>query len=81
MRLKFNVKSSAIARVVYNSKTKEMRIAFQSNPAKEYEFYNVPTKIVSGLLKAESAGRYYHANIRGRYSEKEESKCIYMRDI
>lgn len=67
MRLKFNTKSSAISRVVYDSKNKEMKIAFQSNPAKEYDFYGVPAKEVLGLVKAESAGRYYHAHIRGRY--------------
>lgn len=68
MKIRFKVKSSAIASVAYDISNKEMKIAFTSNPAKDYDFYNVPPHIVCGLMKTDSVGRYYHANIRGKFN-------------
>lgn len=67
MKVRFKVSSSAIASVVYDISSKEMKIAFTSNPAKDYDFYNVPPHIVKELVKADSIGRYYHMNIRGKF--------------
>lgn len=66
MNINLKVNSSAINKVSYNSETKEMKIRFKSGPT-FYSFYNVPTSIVCGLVKAESVGKYYHKHIRGRY--------------
>lgn len=70
MRFNFKTSSSAIAHVAYDSETKQMGIAFTSNPKKFYDFYAVPAKEVAGLVKAPSIGRYYHANIRGKYASE-----------
>lgn len=68
MKIRFKVSSSAIASVAYDIENKEMNVAFTSNPAKDYDFYDVPPHIICGLMKAESIGRYYHKNIRGKFN-------------
>ena len=44
-----------------------MRILFNSGGL--YEYYNVPDSTYRGLMSAGSAGSYFHAFIKGRYSE------------
>lgn len=66
MNIKLKLNSSAINQVYYDSETKEMKLRFKSGPT-FYSFYDVPPRIVCGLAKAESVGKYYHRNIRGRY--------------
>ena len=57
--------SSAICHVSYNWVTGKLDITFRSGST--YTFYHVPPEIYHGLVSASSAGRYYHAYIRGRY--------------
>lgn len=57
--------SSAILAVSYNAAAMLLYITFRSGGT--YTFYRVPPEIYYGLITAESAGRYYHACIRGRY--------------
>ena len=58
-------KSSAIKRVKYNYKTRNLDVTFQSGGT--YEYPNVDAKIVEGWLEASSTGQYFHQKIK-RYS-------------
>lgn len=57
--------SSAVANVDYDWFSRRIYIKFRSG--RTYTFYRVPVGIYHGLISAPSAGRYYHAYIRGRY--------------
>jgi KTSC domain len=57
--------SSAISRASYDPSSAQLHITFHSG--RTYTFYRVPPAIYHGLLTASSAGRYYHAYIRGRF--------------
>jgi hypothetical protein len=60
------VQSSNLAAVDYDEWTSTLVIAFHSGSV--YEFYRVPRSEFVGLLNASSNGKYFHANIKGRYS-------------
>lgn len=57
--------SSAIKKVEYNRRTKDLDVTFQSGGT--YEYPNVDAEIVEGWLKASSTGQYFHQKIK-RYS-------------
>lgn len=57
--------SSAISDASYDPETQEMEITFVNGGP--YTFYNVPQDVYDGLAAAPSAGRYYHAFIKGRF--------------
>lgn len=33
----------------------------------KYKYDNIPAEVIDGLWNAESAGQFYHKNIRGKY--------------
>lgn len=70
MKVKFKVKSSAISYITYDVPSKKMDVSFTSNPTKNYDFFNVPPRVVRDFINADSIGRYYHANIRGKYTNE-----------
>lgn len=70
--MSFKVSSSAISSVSYDKETRTLSVAFTSNPAKFYDFYNVPPRVVREFVKADSCGRYYHRNIRGKFMQEKE---------
>ena len=39
----------------------------------KYEYFDVPQETIQGLLRADSAGRFFNENIRGRFSEEKRS--------
>ena len=57
--------SFAISHVSYDSASGLLAVTFR--PGRTYTFYRVPPEIYHGLMSASSAGRYYHAFIRGRF--------------
>ena len=59
------VSSSNIASIGYDGST--LHIRFHSGGL--YAYYNVPSGIYNGLMSASSKGRYFHANIKGRYGD------------
>jgi len=68
--------SSAIQRIRYNPKTKNLYITFTSGN-KEYLYPNVPEKEVQKYLVADSKGRYNYHKIRPKYAvSKEEALRI-----
>ncbi len=60
-----SVASSDIASVGYENGTLHIRF----NSGGLYAYYNVPVSVYQGLMKADSHGKYFHANIRGRYGD------------
>jgi hypothetical protein len=58
--------SSAILCVDYDSWSKVLSIQFTSGVI-FYSFFGVPASVYHGLIRAPSAGKYYHIYIRGRY--------------
>ncbi|MBI2977150.1 MAG: KTSC domain-containing protein [Chloroflexi bacterium] len=59
------VESSMIHAVGYDRQKRILEIVF--NTGRAYQYYDVPLKIHGELLKAESKGRYFLANIRDMY--------------
>lgn len=60
------VTSSNICSVGYDTDSESLEIEF--NNGSVYQYSNVPTGEYEGLLSAESVGKYFHANIKNRYS-------------
>lgn len=61
--------SSAIESANYNPKTKDLLIDFGKS---QYTFAQVEPEVIESLIEADSAGSYYHANIKGKYSSVRE---------
>ncbi len=57
------VQSSNLAAVDYGGGT--LTIAFHSGGV--YEYYGVPYSEYTGLLKADSHGKYFHVHIKNHY--------------
>jgi hypothetical protein len=60
------VQSSTIARVGYDSATKDLAIDFVNG--NRYTYHDVPIETWSALMKAPSPGRYFGEQIRDAYS-------------
>lgn len=63
---KQDVESSVISAVGY---TRVLEITFESG--RIYQYYNVPEDVYQGMLDAESKGRYFNQEIRGKYDYQE----------
>lgn len=64
------VKSSNIKAVGYDASTKTLAVEF---PGGVYHFNDVPADVHAGLVGAESVGKYFASNIRGKFgSTKQE---------
>lgn len=60
--------SSNISKVDYDTDTKELGITFKNKTGeKRYSYENVPREIYDGITTAPSAGKYFYANIKGKY--------------
>ena len=67
--------SRALARAGYDTLTGALEIEFRSGAA--YRYAAVPPDVYDALLRAESKGRYYSEQIRGKYSsERLERKLL-----
>jgi hypothetical protein len=60
------VESSSIASVGYNAKQRILDIQFHSGAV--YRYWSVPKEVHAQFLKAPSKGRYFGAQIRGKYA-------------
>jgi uncharacterized protein len=58
--------SSNIEQFAYDDTAEELHIIFRSNQS-HYMYQSVPQEVYEGLLKAESHGKYFHANIKHNY--------------
>ncbi len=59
------VESSMIHAVGYDKEKRLLEIIFVTGGI--YQYVNVPSEVYEGLLKAESKGQYFLANIRDMY--------------
>ncbi len=64
------VQSSDLAGVDYDGWS-TLVIAFHSGGV--YEYYAVPAWEYIGLMQADSHGKYFHRNIKGRYAYRKVS--------
>ena len=62
------VESSVISEVAYNPKSMELTITF--NAGSEYIYRNVEETVFEELINADSVGRYFCKNIKGRYESE-----------
>jgi hypothetical protein len=72
MLRKTRVKSSVIAAVAYNPRTKVLEVEFHAG--RTYDYLAVPRRIYESLLTADSIGKYFNETIRPNY------KAILVRD-
>ncbi len=59
------VESSMIHAIGYDKEKRMLEIVF--NSGRTYQYGDVPPEVYEGLLKAESKGQYFLANIRELY--------------
>lgn len=60
-----SVSSNDISSIGYEGST--LHICFNSGGL--YAYYNVPASVYNGLMSATSHGKYFHANIKGKYGD------------
>ncbi len=60
-----NVKSSNIAKASFDGNTRTMQIEFTTGGV--YAYDDVPHEVYNEMCEAESVGRYFQANVRGRF--------------
>ncbi|KKM75635.1 hypothetical protein LCGC14_1388250 [marine sediment metagenome] len=58
------VKSSNIVSIGYDETKKVLEIEFNNGV---YQYIKVPVEIFKGLMSAESHGKYFYLNIKGKY--------------
>jgi hypothetical protein len=58
--------SSNLKKGVYDTETKKLTLVFNNEGA--YEYDEVPHEVFASLNLAESAGKYFNANIKKNYS-------------
>lgn len=57
--------SSVLSGASYDQATGILTVSFKSG--RSYDFYNVPVDVWNGFREAESKGRYFTRNIKGKY--------------
>lgn len=58
--------SSNIAAIGYDEDTQTLEIEFTNGAV--YQYSNVPSSEYQGIMGADSKGKYFHSNIKNRYS-------------
>jgi hypothetical protein len=59
------VESSNIESIGYDQKAAILEVQFHSGEI--YQYASVPESVYKGLFNAQSKGKYFQANIRGKY--------------
>lgn len=62
------VQSTDIAAVGYDPDTRQLAVEFKRSPGKVYYYADVPSMVYADFLAAHSPGKYFHANIKGKYA-------------
>jgi hypothetical protein len=52
----------------YDSENKELEIEFHSPPGAVYRYHGVPELVWEGHYLADSAGKWFDSNIKGKFS-------------
>ncbi len=65
------VTSSNVASKGYSKRTRTLEISFKpykpNQPQPVYQYLNVPPEVSAAFDKAESKGKYLHANVIGKF--------------
>jgi hypothetical protein len=78
----FEILKKASSNVDYfaiRRETSQLFIQFSNGKCFVYEA--VPTEVLEGAKDAESIGRFYHANIKGKYAEAEVGNRLVVVDL
>jgi hypothetical protein len=62
------VDSSMITSIGYDPDNAILEIEFKSNGSR-WQYYDVPQYVYDEMMCADSVGKYFHANIKGKYRE------------
>jgi len=65
--LRRTVDSSVITSVGYDAKTNVLEVEFRTG--RIYQYFLVPQSVYRELMRADSIGKYFNAEIRGSYNE------------
>jgi hypothetical protein len=60
------VESTVVDAIGYS---RVLEIVFESG--RVYQYYDVPEEVFYGMLNADSKGKFFNANVRGKYSFRE----------
>lgn len=58
---------ATIERNSYDAETQTLKLVFGYENDLEYSFFEVPAEIGEGFETAESKGKFFHANVRGKF--------------
>jgi hypothetical protein len=61
------VSSESLAEIGYDADTRTLEVLFRRGTL--YQYFDVPDFVYEELMKAPSLGRYFNANIKGRFQE------------
>lgn len=62
------IKSSNLKALTYDSEIQELIIEFNGKENEnKYKYKKVPQKVIESFLQAESKGKYFHSDIKGKY--------------
>jgi len=64
--MKTTVASSMIAAIEYNQETMELIVHWVKGGTQSY--YNVPQSVYDSFIAADSVGKFYNSNIKGKYA-------------
>lgn len=78
-----NINSSMLGNIMYNTDTSRLTVVFKNN--QEYFYDNVPVEVWIQFNEAESKGKFYAKNIKGKYpadltTQKEETEIDKRRE-
>lgn len=73
-----DIESTAVARLAYSARTRQLRVWFTSNPALEYTYFDVPLQIVGTIFRSRSRGKALNRHVIGKleFIKKEETSGI-----
>lgn len=66
------LESSYLKSVGYDPDTLVLEVEFSNGGI--YQYANVPAEVHSGLMEAESAGKYFGAKVRGQFTAKKKEE-------
>ncbi len=62
------IKSSNIKKAEYDSEHRVLAVTFKNDTV--YDYFDVHQETIEELIKAESVGKFFHANIKNNYECK-----------
>ncbi len=64
-----SVQSSMILSLGYEADTSTLEVEFNSGAI--WQYYDVPESVYYDMINSGSLGKYFHANIKGQYTESQ----------